>query len=138
MHSFAAGKREPKKVFQNLRVGPKKYDVRFVPTKFRKPIAPFGLTVYKGLKNVMITRRFSEFLLNHPVAVEFYKWLEDVRVPDELFYQTLARIVKIDPSSSSSSAEKPETARKVVQQDHEMNTDEAGMVRYTVWAFEKK
>ena len=75
----------------------------------------------------MITRNFSAFILTHPVAIEYYKWLEDVRVPDELFYQTLARIVKIDPAE-----------KKVVVQDHEMNTAAAGMIRYTLWAYERK
>lgn len=48
---------------------------------------PFGLTVYKGVKNVVITRNFSNFVLDHPVATEFYKWLEDAMVPDEMFFQ---------------------------------------------------
>ncbi len=52
---------------------------------------PHSLTVYKGMKNVAVTRDFSHFLLEHPVAIEFYKWAEDVRVPDEFFFQTLAR-----------------------------------------------
>jgi len=62
-----------------------------VRTNFSKPPLPFGLQIYKGLKNVMISRNFSDFVLNHPVAIEYYKWLEDVRVPDEFFYGTLAR-----------------------------------------------
>ncbi len=61
------------------RYGPSKYDLKVVRTDFTKPPPPFGLTVYKGMKNVLITRNFSHFLLNHPVAIEFYKWLEEVR-----------------------------------------------------------
>lgn len=107
-----------------FRFGPHKYDIRVIPTNFTKPPPPHGLTVYKGLKNVLIPRNFSQFVLSHPVAIEYYRWLEEVRVPDEIFFQTLSRVVEINQNQ--------------VVQDHEMNTTEVGIPRYTLWAFEKK
>ena len=76
------------------RFGARKYDLHLVRTNFSKSPPPFGLTVYKGMKNVVVGRNFSRFLLEHPVSIEFYRWLQEVRVPDEFFYQTLARYTR--------------------------------------------
>ncbi len=52
---------------------------------------PFNLTVYKGGKNVVLSRSMVHFLLRHPIAVKFREWLEDTFVPDESFYATMIR-----------------------------------------------
>ena len=59
------------------RVGPRQFDIRVIATNYNKPPPPFGLTVYKGMKNVVINRKFAKFLLEHPVAIEFYQWYEN-------------------------------------------------------------
>ena len=92
------------------RIGPGKNELDLKRTHFAKPPPPFGLSLFKGVKNVLIERQinrekihlivvspcfifrdFSSFLLFHPVAREFRSWLESAIAPEEYFFATLAR-----------------------------------------------
>ena len=70
---------------------------------------PYNLTIYKGWKNVILSRNFATFTLTHPVAKAFRKWTQDIEIPDEEFFATLARITKI---------EKDPTGNYLVEQTH--------------------
>ena len=63
-------------------------------TSLKSPV-PCNMTVYKGWKNVIMSRNFSNFTLHHPVAKIFRDWTKDMEIPDEEFFPTLARITKI-------------------------------------------
>jgi hypothetical protein len=41
------------------------------------------------------------FVLEHPVALEFRHWTEDMKVPDESFYSTLHHITDIKKLNKS-------------------------------------
>jgi len=56
---------------------------------------PHNLTIFKGVKNVALTRETSDFLIRQQSAIDYYNWLQDVLVPDENFYSTMVR-VKVD------------------------------------------
>ena len=58
----------------------------------KKKPPPHGLTVFKGLKNVILCRSVVHFILNNAVAIDFKRWLEDTSVPDESFYATMIRV----------------------------------------------
>ena len=65
---------------------------REVPGMIKKDPPPLNLTIFKGFKNVILSRPKVQFLLNNPVPIEFRKWLEDTMIPDEHFYATLIRV----------------------------------------------
>ena len=69
-------------------------------THLKDPV-PYNLTVYKGWKNVVISRQFSEFVLTHPVAQNLREWTKDMEIPDESFFSTLARINNITQDKES-------------------------------------
>ncbi|XP_059088386.1 N-acetyllactosaminide beta-1,6-N-acetylglucosaminyl-transferase-like [Tigriopus californicus] len=81
------------KVFVTNRFGPKAFDIRM--KKLRqcwKPPPPYNITVLKAQKNVVLQRSFVNFLVYHPVAIDYYNWLSDSFIPDEHFYSTMASI----------------------------------------------
>ena len=61
-------------------------------TSIRKEPPPHGLTIFKGSNHVALTRKFAEFILFDQKAKDFYNWLKDTYIPDELFYATLQQI----------------------------------------------
>jgi hypothetical protein len=77
--------------------GPFDYRVSRTGNKRLPPL--FNLTIFKGSKNVALTRNFSEFILKNPTAKKFYNSLLDMNVADESFYSTLATI-NIMPNGS--------------------------------------
>ena len=54
------------------------------------------MQIFKGYKNVIIRRDFAIFLINHPVAKAFKKFMMDSWTPDEHVYATMSRIQHID------------------------------------------
>ena len=38
------------------------------------------------MKNVVGTRQFAHFILENTVAVDLHAWLEEVLLPEEIFY----------------------------------------------------
>lgn len=76
---------------------------RFIPlqTEKLKDPPPFNLTIYKGQKNVILSRTFVDFVLDHEVALAFLRWCEDMLIPDEAFYSTLIRIKNVKQISDS-------------------------------------
>lgn len=61
-------------------------------TRFLSLPAPRGLTVIKGLKNIVITREFAEYCLYDELAVDLYHWMHFIGIPDEFFFQTLSYV----------------------------------------------
>ena len=61
-----------------------------------RAMPPFGLTVYKSHKGSVLSFDKSKFMTTHPVAIDFYNWIQDMRVADESFYPTLLVITKIE------------------------------------------
>ena len=47
-------------------------------------VSAHGLKLFKGMKNAVLNRDFVNFTLNHPVAVNFYNWLTDTMIADEV------------------------------------------------------
>ena len=64
----------------------------------KKSPPPHGLTVFKGLKNVILSRPMVDFILHNQVATDFKEWLEDTQIPDESFYATMIRVELNDHS----------------------------------------
>ena len=48
-----------------------------------------------GTRNVIFNQTFANFTLNHPVANTVLLWMSDMLVPEESFYNTLIRLVKV-------------------------------------------
>ena len=46
----------------------------------------YGLKLFEGMKNAVLNRDFVNFTLNHPVAVNFYNWLTDTMIADEVYH----------------------------------------------------
>ena len=125
----------------SYRRGNKPDQVRYSPTKYKIINPPHDLKVYKGMKNVVITRLdkcavqyfgphqfglcsrdFANFTLYDPVALDFYKWLEFVSIPDEYFFQSLNLVNRTEYAKTG----------RVVQDLGK--TDNALLApRYTLW-----
>jgi ABC-type molybdate transport system substrate-binding protein len=63
----------------------------------KKSPPPFNLTIYKGVKNIILSRHFAEFVINDPVAKIFRDWTKDMSIPDEHFIHSLCRIQDTNP-----------------------------------------
>ena len=60
--------------------------------KVDKNKTPHNITVYKGDDYIAATHAFINFTINHQVAIDWLKWLQQIRVPDEYFTQSLNRL----------------------------------------------
>ena len=60
------------------------------------PNPPYGLKVMKGLKSVFLSREFADFSVHHEVSQHFRIWLSFTCIPDESYFNTLARIEHIE------------------------------------------
>ena len=73
------------------------------PGQFNKKIiastdkANHTLQIFKGSKNVALTRDFCKFLIHDNYTIDYLNWLDDVLLPEEHYYSTLIR-VKIEGS----------------------------------------
>ena len=58
-----------------------------------KPKAPppHNITIIKGWNHIAATRKFVEFVLYDKIATDFYQWLSDIFIPDEVFFSSLHR-----------------------------------------------
>lgn len=56
------------------------------------------MTIFKGVKNVILSRSFADFVLTHPVSLELRDWMQDILIPDEEYMQTLSRIIDVASS----------------------------------------
>ena len=56
------------------------------------PPVPYNLTMFKGNRQVILSREYTNFILNHPVPTELRFWMKGTLVPDEHYFPTLARI----------------------------------------------
>ena len=53
---------------------------------------PHGLDIFKGSKNVVLTREFADGTMRHPYTKRLLAWLRNVAVPDEFFFPTMVRV----------------------------------------------
>ena len=56
------------------------------------PPVPYNLTMFKGNRQVILSREYTNFILNHPVPTALRFWMKETLVPDEHYFPTLARI----------------------------------------------
>ena len=56
---------------------------------------PHNLKMFKGSRYVLISREFTKFLLENPIAQKFRHWIKGTSVSDESYIQSLARIKDI-------------------------------------------
>ena len=83
--------------FRIKRTGFGKFDFAYERDfSYPRTKAPFGLTVLKGSRYVVMSFDKSEFLVRHPVCIKYYNWIQDIFVPDESFFQTLLVISKVE------------------------------------------
>ena len=92
------------------------------------PQVPFNLTLFKGTKNIIISRKIASNVLTHPVYLEFKNWLKDTFIPDETFFATIAKIVNIAQTDSK--------AYKVTQNLQTFDTTNGICTRATMWNYE--
>ena len=60
-------------------------------TRIKKSPPPHNITIMKGWNHIAATRKFVEFVLYDTIATDFYKWLSDIYIPDEVFFSSLQR-----------------------------------------------
>ena len=62
------------------------------PTHQKKESPPYGLTIYKGYREVVLSRRTVKFILKSNLTKSLLKWSQDITFPEEIFFATLVRI----------------------------------------------
>ena len=98
------------------------------------PPTPFNLTIFKGSRGVLISRDYTDFILNHPVPRALRHWMKETLVPDESYFPTLARISNISHDNVGSSL-----LWKVSQNfNKSFDTTYEMCLRYTKWAWDGK
>ena len=60
----------------------------------------YNFRIFKGLKNVILHWTDADFMIHHPVALQFHKWQNNASMPEETFFATLIRF-KIDKFNNS-------------------------------------
>lgn len=70
------------------------YLYSIIPRMTRKPNPPppQNLTIFKGLRESIISRPTVNFLLTSELALEFRQWLQTTAFAEEFFFATLARV----------------------------------------------
>ena len=62
-------------------------------TSKKLPPPPYNLTIFKGHKDVALTRSSAEFFMTSKLGKGFLKWLNSgVGFPEEFFFATLSRV----------------------------------------------
>ena len=56
------------------------------------PPVPYNLTIFKGDRQVILSREYTNFILNYPVPIALRHWMKETLIPDESYFPTLARI----------------------------------------------
>ena len=92
------------------------------------PPVPYNLTLFKGSKNVIISRKTAHDVLTHPVHLSLRNWLKDTAIPDETFFPTIAKIVNITKTE--------ENDYKVVQKLDTFDTSFGICTRASMWQYE--
>ena len=96
------------------------------------PPVPFNLTMFKGEREVVLSRNYSRFCLEHPVARSFRNWIKDTKIPDESYFQTLSRISDIVAPNNNSM----EFFNVTQNLDSNFKTTVGGICpRYTKWIY---
>ena len=65
------------------------------------PPVPYNLTLYRGYKNVILSRNYSHFILTHTVPKMFRNWIANTLISDESYFTTLSRITGIKQNGTS-------------------------------------
>ena len=63
-------------------------------TNVTKEPPPFGLTIYKGYREIILSRKSAKFYLETELGKSFLDWCKDVIFPEEVFFATLTRVDK--------------------------------------------
>ena len=83
------------------------------------------------MREVVLSRNYSRFCLQHPVARSFRTWIKNTAIPDESYFQTLSRISDIVVQDNDSA----EILNVTQNFDTDWDTTVHGIcLRYTKWA----
>jgi len=61
----------------------------------KEPV-PHNFDVTKGSTHMAVTREFVEFAVNDSRAKDLLRWMQDIKIPDEHFFQTLNHNPQMD------------------------------------------
>ena len=73
----------------------------------------YTMEIYKGLRNVILSAKDADFMVNHPVSKQFYEWIEKSSLTEEYFYSSLARI-KFDPNTTEVTQDKDSSNEQII------------------------
>ncbi len=68
------------------------YQYAQVASNVPKEPPPFGLTIFKGSKYVILNSESVHNFVHGHVAKSLREWLKDVSMPEEFFFATMSRI----------------------------------------------
>ncbi|XP_023346425.1 beta-1,3-galactosyl-O-glycosyl-glycoprotein beta-1,6-N-acetylglucosaminyltransferase 3 [Eurytemora carolleeae] len=105
-------------------------------TSSLKSLPPKNLTIMYGIKNVAISRKFADYVINDELSKELRVWLKDVLVAVEHFYPTLATVFikNINYNSNINNNNSTENLKQIPFQDFSFNKDLVEFqMRKTFW-----
>ena len=85
----------------------------------------FTMQVFKGLRSVVLSAKDADFMVNHPVSKQIYKWFEKCSMTEEHYFSSLIRI-NVDSKTSIVSQDTKRTREDILH----------GLcIRYTHWYY---
>lgn len=96
-------------------------------SEYKRAPVSFNLTVLKSHKNTILSYNDAKFMVVHPVALEYFNWMQDMSVGDESFYPTLGKIVSVNQVNNTWE----------VIQDLEKNTSFGQCSRSSLWYYDE-
>ena len=61
-------------------------------TNIPKVPPPHNISIYKGSSHIIALREFVDFALHSQIAKDFYEFLKDTLIPDEMIYASLQQL----------------------------------------------
>ena len=98
------------------------------PIFSKEPLSPVphNITLFKGSRYVIISRKFAHDVLTNAVYLEFKNWLKDTFIADETFFATIARVVHITQTDTKT--------YKVTQNLQSFDTTNGRCTRAVIWS----
>ncbi|XP_070580205.1 N-acetyllactosaminide beta-1,6-N-acetylglucosaminyl-transferase-like [Ptychodera flava] len=66
------------------------FDYMVMTPLFKTEPIPGNISLHRGELHSALTRDFIAYLHSDELAIKFYDWVRDTRIPDETFYQSLS------------------------------------------------
>lgn len=109
------------------------YPERPIETSIHKKAPPYGLNIFKGEREMVLSRPMLKFSLEHKISKALWVWVQDVAFAEEIFFNTLVRINQANPLILKNNT-------YIGNQDKNLHNDytQGLCARRTLWYYNKR